>query len=186
MIHLLLDHPYWKWIISLLAGLLVGFFLPSAISEVHDTFVTILPGALLSLAGFILTAAAIVVSLKDQGLLKEVADRSPEAWNDLMGQFYTASKYSIFYCLFLICFDFLPLSKSREFLPRIAYGSSFALFTLVIIQLLMAIRTLEDASYISSKKVPREPEKSDHNEEKGYSLPDDAPKRMYEEPPEEF
>lgn len=183
MIRLLLDYQWLRWLISLIAGTLVFFFFNVSVSKVHYTFISVLPGALLSLAGFIITAAAIVVSLRDQGLLKKLADKSAYAWNDLMSQFYRASRYSIIYCLFLFCFDFIPLLDADRLLSRFAYSLSIALFILVIVQLLMAIKTLEDASYISSKNASPN-SRGNARETKKFNLPDDAPKRTYEEPPE--
>ena len=174
-----------RWVISLLIGVIVFYFFSAPISEAHYSFTSILPAALLSLAGFILTAAAIVVSLKDQGLLKIVADKSPEAWNDIMSQFYRAARYSITYCLFLFFLDLIPLPDADKLLSRFAYSLSMSLFSLVIIQLLMAITTLEDASYISSKSIPSESQGTSPKEAREtYKLPNNAPKRVYEEPPE--
>lgn len=182
MIRFLLDHWWAKFVSSFLAGVLICFFFSVPFSRVHYRFVEVLPGALISLAGFILTAAAIVISLRDKGLLKTLADDTPKAWNDLMDQFYGASRFSIAYCFYLFCFDFIPLPDGDRLVSRAAYGLSFSLFVLVVLQLLMAIKSLESASYISSGKASTNGE--DRKVAQGkYKLPPDTPTRMYEESP---
>jgi hypothetical protein len=180
MIRFLLDYQFLRWLISIGVGAIVFRFFGTPISKIHYSFTTYLPGTLLSLAGFIITAAAIVVSLRDQGLLKIIADNSPKAWNNLMSQFYRAARYAIFYRLFLFFFDIFPLPSAEKIMSRFAYALSVSIFTLVLIQLLMAIKALEDASYISSKSNGSNKDE-EKKEVKSYKLPDTMPNRIYGE-----
>lgn len=147
----LLDHQWSRWVISILPGVFVFFWAYRYYEPIQYTLLTYMPGALISLMGFVIAGAAIVVSMRGQGVLKVFADQSPKNWNRLMAQFFRASRYCIIYTFFLLLSDALPLPEEDAILTRVIYSVSAAGFTLVLLQLSMAMTALEGASLLSSK-----------------------------------
>lgn len=146
----LLNNQWLRWVICCIPALLVFFWGYRFFEPIQHTLITYMPGALISLMGFVIAGAAIIVSMRGQGLLKTFAERKPKNWKSLMKQFFRASRYCIFYTFFLLFADAIPLPSSDEVLTRLIYGLSAAGFSLVLLQLSMAMAALEQAADLSS------------------------------------
>lgn len=180
----LLNKQWLRWIVSGAPAVIVYIWAHPYFGPIQYTLITYMPGALISLMGFIIAGAAIVVSMRGQGVLKDFADRSPENWNRLMEQFFRSSRYCIIYTFFLLFTDALPLPSGDAILTRLVYSVSAAGFVLILVQLAMAMTALEGASMLSS--TPTESERVDDDMHNGaghhpttFKKPDSS-KRVYE------
>lgn len=149
----LLNNQWWRWVISFIPAPFVFFWAYEFFEPIQYTLITYMPGALISLMGFIITGAAIIVSMRGQGYLKVFAERKPENWKSLMKQFFRASRYCILYTFFLLFADAVPLPNANQVLTRLVYSLSAFGFSLVLLQLSMAMAALEQAANLSSFPV---------------------------------
>ena len=176
MLKLFLNRPALVWLMASLAGVLAYLFHAPWIANLHKVFVEQLPGALLSVMGFILAAATIVVSVRNQGLLKVFADVRPDLWNKLMAQFFVTAKTSGIYALYLLLLGQASVQTWQNTIAKVIQSVSIFGFVLLVLQIATAIYAMEVASKTSSSSL--KPEKDDAN----YNIPTDVSIPTYQEP----
>ena len=141
---LLLNHQQLRWLAALaLACLSIPF--AARVVNVHRLVASSIPGAVISLAGFAMAGAAILVAMRGHGRLGELAQESPDAWTNTLEQFFRAARYSIFAAIYFLLSSSLPHALERWQLLSISVTSVFVM-TLTLYQVMLAVATLEAAS----------------------------------------
>ena len=173
-----LNHPWLMVVIALLFWVLIFTIDFAFVPGLHRAFVRGLPGALISVMGFIIAAAAIALSIQDRGNLRTLTEYRPDLWNRLMGVFFAAAKSLGLFAVYLLLIDQFPRGSWHPALVKLVHSVSLTWFALVIMQVGTSIYALEQAARTST--IQRRKEAQDTAPKK-YSMPD-VPIHTYQEP----
>lgn len=144
----LLNNQWLRWAAGIVAGA-AAFIVWEDILAVHVRVSATLPGALISLAGFAMAGAAILVAMRDHGQLRKVSTHLPAAWNAILAQFFRAARYSLAASVYFLLSGDMSGVTSLWLLRPVAVASTF-LLSLVLVQALLAVLTLELASKLGA------------------------------------
>lgn len=138
-----IGRPVYSWVISLAVASLTTRYFEAQFASAYEDFRTSIPGAMLALVGFIITALAILISTGTGTVAQFIKDERPDAWPLIIKQISGAAKLAGAIAIIVSIEPFLRTLATRYFEPDIvATAWMFMFSTLITLIILFTLRVI--------------------------------------------
>lgn len=102
------------WIFSSIVAVASTIFAFDWLETTYNKLFLSLPGSVFSVLGFVITAIAVIVSLKNIGLMQHIFKYQRSWWNKLVRQFFFTSKVLALFGFCLVIFSGTTFSQCHR------------------------------------------------------------------------
>lgn len=153
---MLLRYDWVIWVTSLVVATGTTVFTFEWLKATYDKLFVSLPGTVFSVLGFIITAIAIIVSLRDIGLMQHIYTLKRDWWDKLVKQFFSTSKVLALFGFCLLLFSGVVFSSCHavyicSLLDRVYYMSFMFLLIFSSLNVLKCVLILEAVVQFSNE-----------------------------------
>lgn len=133
----------YSWLISLAVAALTTNYFEAQFASAYEDFRTSIPGAMLALVGFIITALAILVSTGAGTVAQFIKEERPDAWPLIIKQISGAAKLAGLIAIVVSIEPFLRTLATRFVEPDIVSTAWMFMFsTLITLIVLFTLRVI--------------------------------------------